>query len=213
MFELILGTHNAHKVIELRELLAGQPIQLGSLKDLPEAITVDETGRSFQANATLKAVEQAKHLKRWVLAEDSGLSVEALGGQPGVDSAIYAGKHGDDAANNAKLLRELQSVPLEKRDAAFHCHIVVADPAGQVALESHGTCRGRIALAESGAGGFGYDPLFVIPEYHLTFGELGGAVKNVLSHRSRALRALLPDLIRLVRADGHQASRTGFASH
>ncbi len=139
---------------------------------MPDAITVEETGRTFQANATLKAVEQAKHLERWVLAEDSGLSVDALDGQPGVDSALYAGKHGDDPANNAKLMRELQGVPADKRGAAFHCHVVVANPEGQVALESHGICRGRIAFEESGPGGFGYDPLFVIPEYHLTLANL-----------------------------------------
>ena len=111
MFELVLGTHNAKKLIELRLLLPEDQVQLITLAEIPESIEVDETGDTFQANAALKATEQAKYLKRWVLAEDSGLTVNALKGQPGVLSARYAGTHGDDEANNDKLLRELETVP------------------------------------------------------------------------------------------------------
>ncbi|MGV3485753.1 MAG: RdgB/HAM1 family non-canonical purine NTP pyrophosphatase [Planctomycetaceae bacterium] len=197
MFELVLGTGNAHKVMELRQMLPQDSFRLLSLADIPHAIDVDETGATFAENARLKAAEQAKHLACWVLAEDSGLSVDALGGRPGVLSARFAGTHGDDEANNRLLLRELANVPRERRSAAFHCHMAVADPCGRIVLETMGLCRGMIAFEPSGAGGFGYDPLFTIPEYHLTFAQLGSGVKNVLSHRSRALQHLIPPLSRL----------------
>jgi XTP/dITP diphosphohydrolase len=201
MFELILGTGNSHKVIELREMLPQGSLRLRSLKEVANAIEVDETGDTFGENARLKASEQAKHLGQWVLAEDSGLSVDALGGRPGVLSARYAGKHGDDAANNRLLLQELMSIPHERRGASFTCHIAVSDPKGTIVLESQGICRGNIAESASGEAGFGYDPLFTILEYHLTFAQLGSAVKNVLSHRSRALRQLLPPLLDLIRRE------------
>jgi XTP/dITP diphosphohydrolase len=198
MFDLVVGSGNAHKVAELRALLPGDRVRLRPLSELPSAIDVEETGSTFAENARLKAVEQAKHLGRWVLAEDSGLSVDALGGQPGVLSARYAGKHGDDEANNRRLLEALAGVPDERRGAAFCCFVCLADPQGQVRIEVDDFCRGRIAHQAAGEGGFGYDPLFVIPEYHLTFAELGLAVKNVLSHRSRALRKLLPRLLDVI---------------
>jgi len=198
MFDLVVGSGNAHKIAELRALLPASRIRLTPLSDLPNAIDVDESGSTFAANARLKAVEQAKHLGRWVLAEDSGLSVDALGGQPGVLSARYAGKHGDDAANNRRLLDELAGVPDERRGAAFCCFVCLSDPEGNVRIEADDFCRGRIAHQAAGEGGFGYDPLFIIPEYHLTFAQLGAAVKNVLSHRSRALRKLLPRLLDVI---------------
>ena len=198
MFDLVVGSGNAHKIAELRALLPASRIRLTPLSDLPHAIDVVESGSTFAANARLKAVEQAKHLGRWVLAEDSGLSVDALGGQPGVLSARYAGKHGDDAANNRRLLDELAGVPEERRGAAFCCFVCLSDPEGNVRIEVDDFCRGRIAHQAAGEGGFGYDPLFIIPEYHLTFAQLGAAVKNVLSHRSRALRKLLPRLLDVI---------------
>lgn len=198
MFELVLGTGNRHKVSELREMLPQATLQLISLADIAGSIDVDETGDTFGENARLKSSEQAKHLGRWVLAEDSGLSVDALAGRPGVFSARFAGKHGDDEANNRLLLQELSAIPVDRRGASFTCHIAVADPSGEIRLEAVGICRGTIAMSPSGEGGFGYDPLFVIPEYHLTFAQLGAAVKNVLSHRSRALRQLVPRLTQLI---------------
>ena len=198
MFELVLGTGNLHKVAELREMLPKKSLRLISLADVAGSLDVDETGDTFGENARLKASEQAKHLRRWVLAEDSGLSVDALGGRPGVFSARFAGKHGDDEANNRLLLQELSAVPVDRRGASFTCHIAVADSSGQIVLEAIGICRGVIAMSPSGQGGFGYDPLFVISEYHLTFAQLGAAVKNVLSHRSRALRQLVPRLTQLI---------------
>ncbi|WP_164101930.1 RdgB/HAM1 family non-canonical purine NTP pyrophosphatase [Candidatus Laterigemmans baculatus] len=197
MLDIVLGSHNAKKLVELRDLLAGSGICVSSLAEIPEAIEVEETGTSFVENARLKATEQARHLGRWVLAEDSGLSVDALGGRPGVYSARYSGPTATDAANNRKLLEELQGVPAEDRSAFYTCQLCLSDPDGEVRLEISGICRGQIATAEAGAHGFGYDPLFLIPEYHRTFGELGPMAKKALSHRSRAMRLLLPPLQRL----------------
>ena len=198
MFDLVLGSGNAKKLVELRLLLPQDSIRLTSLAEIADSIDVEETGQTFAENAALKATEQAKHLGRWVLAEDSGLTVDALGGKPGVYSARYAGNHGDDEANNDKLLSELKDVPPERRWARFNCYLCLSDPHGVVRLEEHATCRGRIATERSGGGGFGYDPLFVIAEYHKTFGELDLAVKRAISHRSRALRAFVPKLLRLI---------------
>ncbi|MCS7470622.1 RdgB/HAM1 family non-canonical purine NTP pyrophosphatase [Stieleria sp. ICT_E10.1] len=198
MFDLVLGTNNAKKLIELRLMLPAEHYSLHSLAEIPDSIDVEETGETFSENAALKATEQAKHLGRWVLAEDSGLAVDALGGAPGVYSARYAGRHGDDEANNAKLLSELADVPMEKRTARYHCEVCLSDPEGNVRITTGGVCGGVIRTEPSGSGGFGYDPLFEIREYHKTFAELDLAVKRALSHRSRALRHLLPQLRRLV---------------
>lgn len=199
MFDLVLGTGNQKKLVELRLLLPQDQFRLTTLAEIPESIDVEETGTTFSENAALKATQQAKLLKRWVLAEDSGLSVDALKGQPGVCSARYAGTHGDDQANNEKLLRELNDVSPDRRTAKFHCYLCLSDPQGRVQLEGHGTCGGVIATHPSGKAGFGYDPLFVVPEYHRTFGELDLTVKRAISHRSRALREFVPKLIRLTR--------------
>lgn len=202
MFDLVLGTNNAKKLIELRLLLPEDEVQLTSLAEIPGSIDVEETGETFAENAALKATEQAKLLGRWVLAEDSGLSVDALQGRPGVYSARYAGEHGNDEANNDKLLAELEGVAVEKRGAAFNCYLCLSDPEGNVRLEKRGICRGIIGSERSGSAGFGYDPLFIIAEYHKTFGELDLAVKRAISHRSRALRAFIPDLLKLIHQIG-----------
>lgn len=194
MLDLVLGSHNAKKLAELRALLEGSAVRVSSLADIPGSIEVDETGTTFVENARLKATVQARHLGRWVLAEDSGLSVDALGGRPGVYSARYAGPHASDASNNRKLLDELAAVPDAKRTAFYTCQICLADPAGEVRLEASGVCHGRITSTAAGSHGFGYDPLFLIPEYHRTFAELGPATKKAISHRSRAMRDFLPRL-------------------
>lgn len=194
MRDLVLGSHNTKKLGEMRALLASSPIRVGSLADFEEAIEVEETGTTFAENARLKATVQARHLGRWVLAEDSGLSVDALGGRPGVYSARYSGPAASEASNNAKLLEELSGVPVAQRTAFYTCQLCLADAAGVVHLEIGGACRGRIATTAAGEHGFGYDPLFLIPEYHRTFAELGPVTKRALSHRSRAIRALLPRL-------------------
>lgn len=197
MNELVLGTTNPHKVKEFKQLLQQNYFTLIGLGEAGSLIAVEETGKSFEENARLKATIQSKHLNRWVIAEDSGLTVSALDGRPGVFSARYSGQHGDDLSNNRKLLHELGDLPLRNRTAAFQCHICVSSPEGVPVIEVSGTCRGIIGFAEAGTDGFGYDPLFFIPEYHKTFGELGSRIKNIISHRSIAVRKLLPRLATL----------------
>ncbi len=194
---IVIGTHNRKKGAELAELLAPWGFRVLTLEDFPNPLDVVEDGDTFAANAALKATRQAKHLQQWVLADDSGLAVDALGGAPGVYSARFAGPAATDEDNNRRLLEELGPLPLEKRTAHYVCHVTVADPTGEIRAESHDLCHGRIRFEAAGANGFGYDPLFELPEYHYTFGELGPHVKRVLSHRSRALRAILPRLVAL----------------
>jgi XTP/dITP diphosphohydrolase len=196
---LVLGTRNRKKAIELVDLLAPFGIELRTLSDCPQALEVEETGDTFAANAALKATVQARHLGQWVLGEDSGLCVDALGGAPGVISARYSGPKATDEENNRKLLAELGNRPPEQRTAHYVCHATLSDPNGQVLADSEGRCYGRIRAEGSGNAGFGYDPLFEIVEYHRTFGELGATVKSVLSHRSRALRQIVPAIVRYCR--------------
>ncbi len=195
---LVLGTGNRKKGAELAELLAPLRLEVQTLADFPEAIQVEETATTFAENAARKATEQARHLGRWVLGEDSGLLVDALGGAPGVLSARYSGPGATDASNNAHLLTQLGSTPLEKRTAHYVCHMAISDPAGRIAAQREAVCRGRILLEPRGTHGFGYDPLFELVEYHRSFGELGPVVKACLSHRARAARALAAELVGLL---------------
>jgi XTP/dITP diphosphohydrolase len=196
--ELVLGTKNRKKALELEDLFSPLGLRLATLADRPGALDVEETGSTFAENARLKAVEQARHLGAWVLGEDSGLAVDALGGRPGVLSARFAGPAASDEANNALLLRELADTPQARRSARYVCHMTLADPRGSVRAESEADCRGVVLSTPRGSGGFGYDPLFEIPEYHQTFAELGRAVKGMLSHRARAGRMLMPQLAKLL---------------
>jgi len=193
---LVLGTTNAGKLHELEELLAPVGIPCRSLAGEPRAVDVEETGSSFAENAALKATTQARAIGVWVLAEDSGLVVDALGGAPGIYSARFSGAGATDAANNALLLERLAAHRGAARAAHYACHAALADPAGTIVATSSGTCGGLIATAPSGTGGFGYDPLFIVPEYHRTFGDLPPVVKAVISHRARALRAMIPEIVR-----------------
>ncbi|MCI0332911.1 MAG: non-canonical purine NTP pyrophosphatase [Planctomycetes bacterium] len=193
---LVLGTRNRKKGDELAELLAPWHIKVATLDEFPEAIDVVEDGDTFSANATLKTTRQAVHLGRWVLADDSGLMVDALGGEPGVYSARFAGPNATDEGNNRLVLQRLNNTPLEKRTAHYVCHVALADPSGAVRAESHAECHGRIRFKPAGTNGFGYDPLFEVVEYHRTFGELGPHVKRAISHRARAMRAILPEVVR-----------------
>ncbi len=195
---LVLGTTNQHKAQELEELLAPLGLELRSLRNFPQAIKVPEEAFTFAENAQAKASQQARHLGQWVLGEDSGLVVDALGGAPGPRSARFAGPNATDQQNNEKLLRELEGVPPQRRSAAYVCHVCVADPWGQIRARAEARCRGRIAQVPRGSAGFGYDPLFEILEYHRTFGELGPVVKSRISHRARALAQLLPQLRHLM---------------
>jgi XTP/dITP diphosphohydrolase len=196
-FTLVIGTRNRKKGAELADLLAPHGFHVVTLDDFPNALEVVEDGDSFAANAALKATQQARHLGRWVLADDSGLEVDALGGEPGIFSARFAGPDATDEKNNAELLARLGDTPLEKRAARYVCHVTVADPSGAIRAESHDVCHGRIRFEPAGTNGFGYDPLFEVVECHRTFGELGAHVKQAISHRSRALRAIIPNLLRI----------------
>jgi XTP/dITP diphosphohydrolase len=195
---LVLATRNKNKVEELLHLLAGLDVRLSSLLDHPEVPEVVEDGATFLANAQKKAHEVASATGEWALADDSGLVVEALGGEPGVHSARYAGKQGDYAANNRKLLAEMQGVPDGKRQAAFVCTMVLASPAGQE-WTATGRCDGRIIRELTGSMGFGFDPLFYVEAERATMAELPMARKNAISHRGRALakmREILVDLLK-----------------
>jgi XTP/dITP diphosphohydrolase len=195
---LVLGTNNRKKREELEHLLVPLGLDLRPLADFPEAVEVVEDGETFAENARKKAAEQALRLERWVLGEDSGLVVDALGGRPGVYSARYSGRGATDESNNEKLLAELSHVPLPQRGAGYVCHMALADPRGTIRAESQAACRGRILFEPRGTQGFGYDPLFEILEFHKTFAELGLAVKSALSHRARAAQQLIPRLVQLL---------------
>ena len=185
---LIVATHNAGKIREIREILPGWTID-------GEDAGVEETGSTFAENALIKArAVAARHPGAWVLADDSGLVVDALGGAPGVRSARYAGRDGDTPANNALLLKNLAGVA--DRRAHFACAIALIAPDGTV-RHFEGRCDGHIAEAPSGAGGFGYDPLFIPDGHNRSFAELAPAEKNAISHRGRALAALRAELSQL----------------
>lgn len=191
---LVLGTRNRKKRTEIAEIIGDLGLELGDLTAWPNLPEVDETGTTFEENARLKAVAVAKGTGHWALGEDSGLVAPALGGAPGVYSARFAGTQGDDAANNGKLLSELDKFPADQRGAYYVCTAALADPSGEVKAVVEGRCHGVIIREPRGSGGFGYDPLFEIPEYHQTFGELSARVKHALSHRGRALSKLRPML-------------------
>lgn len=188
--QLVLASHNPGKLAEFERLFAGLGVQVR-----PQAALgvedVEETGLSFVENALLKARHAASATGLPALADDSGLCVDALGGAPGLYSARYAGRHGDDGANIARLLDVLRGVPDERRGARFHCVLAVLrhaeDPQPLIA---EGSWEGRVLHAPRGAGGFGYDPVFLDPEHGLSAAELDPALKNRISHRGLAMTAL-----------------------
>jgi XTP/dITP diphosphohydrolase len=191
---LVLATRNQGKLREIRALLAGLPVELRDAGDMPE---VEETGATFAENAARKARAAAAQFDAWALADDSGLEVDALDGGPGIYSARYGGL-ATDAARNALLLEGLRDVSDERRAARFRAAVAVAAPDGRVWIRE-GACEGVITRAPRGAGGFGYDPLFFLPEFGKTMAELPPEVKNRISHRARALagaRRLLEELLR-----------------
>jgi XTP/dITP diphosphohydrolase len=192
MTRLVLGSRNEKKLKEMLALLGDLPLDLTDLSPYPDAPEVEETADTFVGNATLKAVQLAPVLGAWVIGEDSGLCVPALGGAPGVYSARYAGTHGDDQANNDKLLGEMAHLTGDDRAAYYVSTAVLADRTGRVVAAVEGRCHGVIVDARRGTGGFGYDPLFLVPEHGRTFGELPPEVKQQMSHRARAFRQLRP---------------------
>ena len=197
-FRLVLGTHNAKKLREMKMFLSDLDIELTSLAEVSNPIQVEETGTTFRENAELKATEQAIHLDQWVLGEDSGLSVNALDGAPGIYSARFSGEDATDESNNLLLLEKLKGVKREDRVAYYTSHMALSDPTGNIHINCEGHCYGIIREEPSGSGGFGYDPLFEIEQYGMTFGELGDEVKSELSHRAKANRQFLPKFISLL---------------
>ncbi|MFH1996854.1 MAG: RdgB/HAM1 family non-canonical purine NTP pyrophosphatase [Candidatus Omnitrophota bacterium] len=184
---LTVATRNNKKLFELRRYLRGAQIRLVSLRTVKGSPEVEEDGMTFKANASKKALETSRFTEGLVLADDSGLVVDALKGEPGVRSARFAGDDAIDIENNAKLLRLLKDVAPKKRTARFVCHVAIADN-GKLVKNIEENCKGLISYEVRGRQGFGYDPLFLIPKYGKTFGELGLKVKDTMSHRSKALR-------------------------
>ena len=201
--QLLLASSNKKKLRELEALLGPLGVELRTPADLDGLPEVEEDRPDFAGNAAKKASSAARATGLWSLADDSGLEVDHLDGAPGVNSARYAGAHGDDAANNARLLRELAGVASEERGARFVCALALAQPDGTLAAEIQGSCRGRILEAPRGNGDFGYDPLFLFVEegFEATgkgFAELEPEAKSAVSHRGRALRALASQLTELL---------------
>jgi len=202
---LIVATRNPGKLREIGQVLADLPVGVGGLEAYAPVEEPAETGQTFAENAREKALYYARATGRWCLADDSGLEVRALGGAPGIRSARYAAESVDpgadretiDAANNAKLLAELARTAAADRGARFVCHLALADPQG-ILIEASGTLEGQIATEPRGHNGFGYDPLFFLPEMQRTTAELTPDRKNAVSHRGKAVRAfavLLKDFL------------------
>lgn len=193
---LLVATRNAGKLRELRDILGPHGVRVRGLSEIPDAPAVEEDADSFLGNALKKARTFAQATGLPVLADDSGLAVDALGGRPGVRSARYAGANATDADNNRELLRELEGVPPDRRGAAFACAVALVVPGG-LEFTAVGRLEGRILEEARGSDGFGYDPLFLVEPEGKTLAEMPLAEKNRLSHRARALAALLPSLLAL----------------
>jgi len=193
MNTLVLATSNPGKLQEMQEYFTGVDWQL-ELK--PQHLNIDETGVTFLENASLKASQVALYLGEYAIADDSGLSVRALGGAPGIYSARYAPT---DALCIERLLRELQDA--DDRSAEFVCALAVSDPNGKIILTSQKTCEGIILKSPLGENGFGYDPIFYLPQYGQTFAQMDPDLKSLISHRGRAFADLLPALIRLQKSN------------
>lgn len=189
MQELVVATTNKGKLREIKELLKEFDLHITSLADYPGAPEVVEDGKTFAQNAIKKAATIALYTKKLTLGEDSGLEVKPLGNQPGIYSARYSGPNTTDKKNNLKLLRSLRGLPLERRVARYRCCAALVD-GWQIIDVVDGRCSGLIALRSKGNNGFGYDPLFFLPRYGRTFGQLDPAVKARISHRARAFQKI-----------------------
>jgi XTP/dITP diphosphohydrolase len=185
--QLLIATHNHGKLREYTDLLVGLPFELLTLDDVRLEGEVEETGATCLENARLKAETYARRSGLLTLADDSGLQVDALGGEPGVHSKRYAGENKTDAERNQFLLSKLRAMSPDQRGARFRCAIVIADPEGHT-WSSEGTCEGEIAFEPRGEFGFGYDPVFILREGGMRMAELPTAEKNRLSHRARAAK-------------------------
>lgn len=196
--DLVVATRNKKKLMEIRYLLADLDFNVLSIEDFACIPEVQEDGSTFEENAKKKAIQTAQITKRLALADDSGLEIDYLNGEPGVRSARFAGEDATDEDRNRKVLDLLKGVPRSERKARFRCTIAIASPAAQDGADRMsalpevemvtGTCEGEIALKPRGDGGFGYDPIFIVPAYGKTFAELGSEKKNQISHRAVALK-------------------------
>ncbi len=199
--DILVATGNPGKVREYDELLAGIPVTCISPADVGIDLKVSESGATYHENAVLKAETYARagrsHGICLTLADDSGLEVDALDGRPGVHSARYGGPGLEDTDRWRLLLQELEGVPQEQRTARFRCVIALATPDGRVATVE-GVCKGRITLHAAGTGGFGYDPVFYLPEQNCTMAQLPNGVKSSISHRAHAARAARPKIVQLI---------------
>ena len=191
LFTLLIATNNAHKVAEFRRLLAGADADLVTPNEAGVALDVPETGATFAENARIKACAFRDASGLPSLADDSGVAVDALGGRPGVRSARYGGEGLDDAGRVRLLLSEMAGVPENERACRFHAVLAFAAPDGSEAM-AEGVCEGRLARAPSGANGFGYDPVFYLPQFGRTMAELEPEEKDAASHRGQAARRMLP---------------------
>lgn len=189
MKEVIIATKNPGKAKEFAEIFSARGIVVRTLLEYPEIPDVEETGKTFEENAILKAETVARLLNKMVISDDSGLIIDALDGRPGIYSARYAGEEKNDEANINKVLRELAGFSENRRSARFYCALAVAIP-GQEAVTVSGTCEGSILESRHGSNGFGYDPIFLVSEKGCSMAELPAEEKNKISHRAQALQKL-----------------------
>ncbi|MGM7682459.1 XTP/dITP diphosphatase [Cytobacillus sp. Hm23] len=189
MKQVLIATKNMGKVNEFKFMLEPKGIEVKSLFDINEPIDIEETGQTFAENAIIKAEAVANRFQTIVIADDSGLAVDALDGRPGVYSARYAGEHKDDQANLEKVLQELDGVPTHNRTGRFHCALAIAFPQGDTHVVE-GICEGRITDTPVGQNGFGYDPIFYVEDKEKTMAQLSKQEKNKMSHRAIALKKL-----------------------
>ena len=193
MKQVLIATTNKGKVIDFETLLNPLGIKVKSLLDFSNPVEVEETGVTFLENAILKAEAISNHFNAIVIADDSGLAIDALNGRPGVYSARYAGEQKNDQANIEKVLDELRGIQAEKRTARFHCVLALAIP-GKKTITVDGTCDGVISESPIGEHGFGYDPIFFVPKLNKTMAQLTRDEKNKISHRAKALNLLVEQL-------------------
>ncbi|PLT32356.1 XTP/dITP diphosphatase [Bacillus sp. V5-8f] len=204
MKTVIIATKNKGKAKEFESLFHPKGYQVLTLLDLDPSIDVEETGTTFEENAILKAEAIANQFDRFVIADDSGLIVDALDGRPGVYSARYAGEDKNDAANTAKVLKELEGIPEGERTARFYCALALASP-NQETVTVSGSVEGIIAKKPSGENGFGYDPIFYVKEKGKTMAEMNSGEKNTISHRANALKALEEKLDQFLQTEEEKA--------
>ncbi|MDQ7801791.1 MAG: XTP/dITP diphosphatase [Armatimonadota bacterium] len=198
MKRIVLATRNEAKSAELQRMLADLPLEVRTLRDYPQVPPLPEEGGTYEANARSKALAVARWLNEVALADDSGLEVDYLEGQPGARSARFLGDDATDEDRNREILRRLEGVPPENRTARYRAVVAVAFPDGRVHT-FEGTCEGAIALEPRGTGGFGYDPIFYLPELDRTVAELNPQEKDLISHRGQAVRKAREFLLTLVR--------------